>query len=70
MTNVVTVIQTGEVNEIDFEEGMTVGEALEKAAMSVGEGMEIRLNGDAHDDLEEVLSAGDTILIVGAIRGA
>lgn len=70
MTDTITIAQTGSVKEVDFKEGMTVGEALAAAEITLPEGMELRLNNAAHDDLDEVLNAGDQILIVGAIRGA
>jgi len=70
MTDTITIAQTGAVQEVEFEEGMNLTEALEKAGMAVGEGMEVRLNSAACEDLETVLQSGDQILIVGAIRGA
>ncbi len=71
MTDIVTIVQTGSTpQEVNFEEGMTVAEALEASGLSAGEGVEVRLNGAANDDLEAVLSAGDTILLVSSIRGA
>ena len=69
-TPIVTVAQTGNVQEIEFSEGMTVGDALSKSGIELGSSMQLRLNGAAHDDMDEVLSAGDQILVVGAIRGA
>lgn len=70
MTNIVTVAQTGSVKEVEFAEGMTVAEALTAAGINVGSGMEVRLNGNASEDMETVLESGDNILVVGAIRGA
>ncbi len=69
MTNTVTIAQTGSVTPVAFTAGMTVGAALAIADQSVGEDRELRVNGQVATE-ETVLSANDTVLIVGAIRGA
>ena len=65
----VTVAQTGAVQSVSFKRGMTVDQALKSASVTVGRGREIRVNGAAASG-DLVLKANDTILIVGAIRGA
>lgn len=69
MTNKVTIAQTGSVQEVAFKKGMTVAAAIKAAGLSVGRGREVRVNGAAATG-KQVLAANDTILIVGAIRGA
>lgn len=66
----VTVARTGDAVKVNFEPGMTIEEALRSAGMSVSNGLTVRLNGDNNEDLETELQAGDTILLVGEVRGA
>ena len=67
----VTVAQTGNVQEVNFIEGMTVKQALEAANISAGgRGQQVRLNNTTCGDLDTVLAAGDQVLVVGNIRGA
>lgn len=69
-TPTITVAQTGNVQEVEFTEGMTVSQALEAAGLEVSATESLRLNGAAHEDMDEVLNAGDQILVVGRISGA
>jgi len=66
----VTIAQTGNVKEVEFKAGLTVKQALAAASISTGSGVEVRLNGAACADQDTTLSANDTILVVGRIRGA
>ena len=65
----ITIAQTGSVSEVEFTEGMTVEQALAASDISVGEGRSVRVNGREAGPTA-TLSANDTILIVGEIRGA
>lgn len=70
MANTVTVAQTGSVQEIAFEEGMTIAEALKLAGLTVGSGYQVRLNGATEKNMDTKLRVNDTVLVVGQIRGA
>ena len=72
--NVVTVVQTGDVQEIELTEGMTVLQALGEADISEedlkSDGLQVRLNNKVIEDLDAVLAAGDQLMVVGNIAGA
>lgn len=70
MSDTIQIIQAGNVQEVEFEEGMTVESALEAAGITVGTGIEVRLNNRVLRDLEVELAANQTLLLVGAVRGA
>ena len=69
MENTITIAQTGEVKEVAFKTGMTVGEALAAGSITIGRGRTVRVNGRTVDNSYE-LASNDTILIVGNVRGA
>jgi hypothetical protein len=74
VTKKITVVQTGDVNEVDWTEGMTAKQALAAAGLPVedlaDEGLQVRINNAPTTDLDVVLAAGDLILVVGNIAGA
>jgi hypothetical protein len=65
----ITVIQTGRVDEIDFEPGMTIAGALRQVGISTAKGQELRLNNQPISDYDTELKPGDQLLSVGQISG-
>ena len=70
----ITVVQTGDIDELDFVEGMTARQALTQIGATEealsGEGLEVRLNGTKTSDLDVVLADGDQLMVIGDIAGA
>lgn len=70
----VTVVQTGDVQELAFKKGMTAVQALDKAGISgealMSEGLQVRLNNVITTDLDIPLRKGDRLTVVGDIAGA
>jgi len=72
--NTITVVQTGEVQEVEYVNGMTMKQALAELGLSEEDlksnGLQVRLNNVVTEDLDAALKAGDLLLVVGNIAGA
>ena len=66
----VFVTKTGEVCELDFTQGMTVGRAIELAGYRTDRVTDIRVNAKRVTDMATRLKAGDQISLLGKIAGA
>lgn len=65
----VHVAQTGAVKEVKLKAGMTVAQAIRASQLSVTN-KSVRLNGQPCTDMDTVLKADDSILLVGQVAGA
>jgi len=65
----VTISELGKPVEVAYTEGMTVAEALASADIDPT-GREFRLNGTDQVNADQVLQAGDAVLLARQIRGA
>ena len=66
----VFVASTGDVCEVDYAEGMTLGEALDSVGYSRDGVTDIRVNNETVKDMDTVLAAGDQVTLLKKIRGA
>ncbi len=65
----VTIAKFGSnIAQVPFVEGMTVGQALDAAKLEVPEGFAIKI-GSADASLDQVLTKGEKILVVGDVQG-
>jgi len=58
----------GDVSTIDFQEGLTVGQALEQAGVQVANGQVVTLNGAPVQDMDQTLEADSVLNVVGRVR--
>ena len=65
----ITFAQTGRVQEIPYEAGMTIAQALRALNIKVGRGQELRLNNNPIRDQDTTLSPGDQLMAVGNVAG-
>ncbi len=65
----ITYVQTGRVQEIPFEAGMTIAQALRELGVKLSRGQEIRLNNRPITDQDTALSPGDQLMTVGNVSG-
>jgi hypothetical protein len=65
----ITYVQAGRVQDIAFEAGMSIAQALKSINVKVGRGQEIRLNNTPIRDQDTTLSPGDQLMIVGNVSG-
>lgn len=65
----ITFVQTGRVQPIPFEAGMTIAQALRQLGVKAQRGQEIRLNNQPIRDQDTTLSPGDQIMLVGNVSG-
>ena len=73
--NNVTIVQTGEVQEVEVAEGTTVKQVLaEELGLNTDLfeelGIQVRVNNKVITDLDAAVNAGDLLLLVGNIAGA
>ncbi len=66
----VTVVAQGDVAELDFTRGMTLGKAIELAGIGGDGAADVRVNNAAEVDMGRVLEAGDQVHLLRKIRGA
>lgn len=66
----VFVVRTGDVVEVGFAEGMTLGEAIYGAGFNTNNVTDVRINNKKVKNMETVLKAGDQITLLGKIAGA
>lgn len=66
----ITVARTGDAQEVAFTKGMTVNEALNAAGYTFNTADEVRVNNVKIKSGEAKLKPGDTVLVLGKIRGA
>lgn len=65
----ITFVQTGRVQEIAYEAGMSIAQAFRQLGVKVGRGQEIRLNNQPIRDQDTPLNPGDQLLMVGNVSG-
>lgn len=65
----ITVVQTGRVQEVPYEVGMTIAAALRALNLRVGRGQEIRLNNQPIRDQDTTLAPADQLMVVGNVAG-
>jgi hypothetical protein len=66
----VTVVAQGDVAEVNFTDGMTLGAAIKLAGIG-GDGVaDVRVNNAAETNMDRVLEAGDQVHLLRKIRGA
>lgn len=65
----VTFVQTGRVQEIAFETGMSIAQAFKAINVSIGRGQEIRLNNQPIRDQDTALNPGDQLMVIGNVSG-
>lgn len=65
----VMVAQTANVKNPEFTDGMDAEAAIKAAGMSVGKGVQVRLNGQPLTDMKRKLKAGDVLMLVGKTSG-
>jgi hypothetical protein len=65
----ITFVQTGRVQEVPFEAGMTIAQAFRVLGIKVGRGQEIRLNNSPIRDQDATLNPGDQLMVVGNVSG-
>lgn len=68
--SVVTVTAATDFAEVEFEEGMTLQEAISLSKIHVSNTADVRLNGTATEDFEVVLEEDDRITVLDKIAGA
>ena len=65
----ITFAQTGRVQEIPYEAGMTIAQALRTLNVTLTRGQELRLNNTPIRDHDTTLSPGDQLMSVGNVSG-
>lgn len=65
----ITYVQTGRVQELAFEAGMTVAQALRSLGVTLAKGQEVRLNNRVIADHDVSLTPGDQLMVVGNVAG-
>lgn len=66
----VFIARTGDVREVNFTEGMTIGAAIKAAGYVRDRGTEVRVNNTKVTKMNTLLKAGDQITLLGEIAGA
>jgi protein involved in polysaccharide export with SLBB domain len=66
----VFVARTGDVCEVDFKEGLTLGSAIEVAGFKLANVADVRVNAKKITDMKTMLKAGDQVTLLGKIAGA
>ena len=66
----VFVARTGDVCELDFTKGMTLGDAIGNAGYRLDNVTDVRVNNKKVKDMETKLKAGDQVTLLGKIAGA
>jgi sulfur carrier protein ThiS len=57
----------GDVQKIDFEDGMTVGQALQNAGVERQDGAVVQVNGQPASD-DDVLETGSVVQVTSRIK--
>ncbi len=65
----VTLVQTGNVEELNNEKGMTIAAALDRAGWTLGDDNEVRVNNKPVKLLDTILKDGDQVMIIGEVAG-
>lgn len=66
----VFVVRTGDVCEVVFTQGMTLGQAIENAGYRHDAVTDVRVNNEKVADMATVLKADDQVMLLGKIAGA
>lgn len=66
----VFVARTGDVCEVDFKEGLTLGRAIEAAGFKLANVADVRVNAKKVTNMGTMLKAGDQVTLLGKIAGA
>lgn len=65
----ITFVQTGRVQTIPYEAGISIAQALRQIGVNVSRGQEVRLNNQPINDHDTTLSPGDQLMVVGNVAG-